>query len=327
MGILALALVLPLALMCSDSFSQEDKGKADKIDQIIKILEEMRRDAKAMGKDVGNLKERMNRLEQEVEKLKKQPGVVPAVGGKEAAPKPMRPPQVREFSSFVVFGGKGRVDESIDDLLVAQGKEQGPGPAPAPAKKEAVVEVKNNWSNEVTVILNDKKYKVAGKDSKTVQVEPGDFTYQIEGVTDKIKRTVKAGEKFSIIVRSTEPAPKEKEKEDTPAPPAPSDKDTGTLSLVNKLSRSTTVVVNKKQYVVQAGQTVKIEVPAGKVRSYILGTTEVITTDCVPGGNYIINIQADTRYQQPRYYYPAPGPTYFPPPPVVYGGYGGCGWR
>lgn len=349
MGVIALVAVFGLALGLTGDAKQGGgkepdkkppvvKSDKDKLDQIIKMLEEMQGDAKATRKDVAKVKSHLGRLEQDVEKLKKPVGKEPeekpvvVAKGTESAKLPLRPPQVSEYSSYVVLGGKGRVDEGIDTIFVAQGKEQGPAPAKKEAK-EAVVEVKNNWSNEVTLLLNDKKYKVPGKDTKSIQVEPGQFTYQIEGVTEKLTRTVKPGERFSIIVRSTEETtPSKEKKEDSPPPPSTQkEKDTGTLVLTSKLSYSTTVVVNKKQYVVAPGQTVRVEVPAGKVRSNILGSSEIITTDCVPGGTYSMTIQPDTRNQQPRYFYPPgpttyyyqPGPTYYYPGPTYFPG--GCG--
>jgi len=345
MGLFALAgLALPIvflpipatAPLSAQSQPKEEKvekpkGDAEKIDRIIRILEEMRTDYKAARSDLDSLKRRVDSIEEAL----KNP--VTAKGTESA--KVVRPPAVREFHTFAA--GKMQVEESFEvgiEVAVAQGKEQAPVPAPA---KNTVVEIKNTWTNEVTLLLNDQKHKVPAQETKSFNVEPGEFTYQIEGITAKIKRTIKAGENYRIVVRSTEdktPAPNEKPVEPEPKPVEPEPKPvqkTGTLVLKSTIGHDTTIVVNGKRYTVKAGQTVRVEVPAGTVRSHVLGSPEVILTECTPGGNYVIAIQPDTRnvspppvYSQPAfypasYYYSSPG--YYYPMPAYYSGQGGFG--
>jgi hypothetical protein len=148
--------------------------------------------------------------------------------------------------------------------------------------KLASVEVKNNWTKEVTLVLNGKKYKVPAGDSKSVALAPGEFTYQIEGVTGEITKKVAPGKVFSLVVRPTAAEGKESN-------PAPA-RATGTLVLISRVAYSVTVIVNDSRHAVAPGETVRVEVPAGSVRSQLPGGGP-LTTECPAGGESVVSIR------------------------------------
>jgi len=179
-------------------------------------------------------------------------------------------------------------------------------PVPAPVVN-TLVEIKNDWSEEVTLILNDTKFKIPAKDTKAYKITPGEFTYQIEGVTDRIVRQIKEGEKFGIVVRANAnntanntdikpPVQKQIPQKEIPQKQISPQKSTGTLNITSKVPYDSTIIINGERHILLARKTLSIEVPAGKIRVGVLGSPGIATVDCSPGGIYpvdIVNVAAN----------------------------------
>ncbi len=152
----------------------------------------------------------------------------------------------------------------------------------------------------MVLILNGGKHKIPAKETLSFKIKPGDFTYQIQDITGKITRTIHMGDKYGIVVRSTEDNKPPKE---VPIPV----KKTSTLVFESQVKDNTTVVINGKQYDIPSGKTISIDVSVGKCEMHVLGFSQTTTTDCAAGGSYAFAIKLAKNYnttQPPTTYRP-----------------------
>jgi hypothetical protein len=94
------------------------------------------------------------------------------------------------------------LQKELDRILAESGrKETGQRSAKFPPDAGLVrIELVNDWTSAVTVIVDGTSYALAPGDSRVLRKPAGSFTYEVRDVQGPTTRTLAAGEKFTIRI-------------------------------------------------------------------------------------------------------------------------------
>lgn len=101
---------------------------------------------------------------------------------------------------------RDQVRQAIKDELADLRKELGESRrsayagSPPTGSSGARVRLINRYMEQQTVLVNGRSYGLAPGETRTVDVAPGEFVYEVRGVTEPRPRTVQASEMFTIDI-------------------------------------------------------------------------------------------------------------------------------
>ncbi len=198
--------LLVLFVLSVPAFAQDDSKKQPtkediilkKLDDLQKSLDsikDLRKDVEKNAKDIKELNKTLSDLRADIDALKK------ANAAKSEEPTKLKPPPHVEVTRTPYKRDRRDYDDDDDVVIMKRTSDKKSYNNPAEVQYGKVRIVNTYPTTSYSVTVNGERYTVRGGETKIVDyVMPGEFSYQIHGVTEVRKRTLSPNETFTVTI-------------------------------------------------------------------------------------------------------------------------------